>query len=58
MTGLYTGQAIGGFGATVAAAFFWPPSFHLTTVQFFLFYTSTYSSKTFVKFSTDSIFSA
>ncbi|BEG99492.1 MFS transporter [Bacteroides sedimenti] len=28
MTGLYTGQAIGGFGATVAAAFSWQATFH------------------------------
>jgi ACS family hexuronate transporter-like MFS transporter len=28
MTGLYTGQAIGGFGATVAAAFSWQTTFH------------------------------
>lgn len=28
MTGLYTGQAIGGFGATVAAAFTWHTAFH------------------------------
>lgn len=28
MTGLYTGQAIGGFGATVAAAFSWQETFH------------------------------
>jgi hypothetical protein len=28
MTGLYTGQAIGGFGATVAAAFSWNTTFH------------------------------
>ncbi|MCQ2267821.1 MAG: MFS transporter [Bacteroidaceae bacterium] len=28
MTGLYTGQAIGGFGATVAAAFSWQQTFH------------------------------
>nr|WP_320037575.1 MFS transporter [uncultured Bacteroides sp.] len=28
MTGLYTGQAIGGFGATVAAAFSWQSAFH------------------------------
>lgn len=28
MTGLYTGQAIGGFGATVAAAFTWNTTFH------------------------------
>ena len=28
MTGLYTGQAIGGFGATVAAAFSWQLTFH------------------------------
>ncbi len=28
MTGLYTGQAIGGFGATVAAAFSWQSTFH------------------------------
>lgn len=28
MTGLYTGQAIGGFGATVAAAFSWEETFH------------------------------
>lgn len=28
MTGLYTGQAIGGFGATVAAAFSWQVTFH------------------------------
>ena len=28
MTGLYTGQAIGGFGATVADAFSWHTSFH------------------------------
>lgn len=28
MTGLYTGQAIGGFGATVAAAFSWQEAFH------------------------------
>lgn len=28
MTGLYTGQAIGGFGATVAAAFSWHTTFH------------------------------
>lgn len=28
MTGLYTGQAIGGFGATVAAAFSWHTAFH------------------------------
>lgn len=28
MTGLYTGQAIGGFGATVADAFSWHPTFH------------------------------
>ena len=27
-TGLYTGQAIGGFGATVAAAFSWHTTFH------------------------------
>jgi len=29
MTGLYAGQAIGGFGATVAAAFTWQKTFHL-----------------------------
>ena len=28
MTGLYTGQAIGGFGATVAAAWSWHTAFH------------------------------
>lgn len=28
MTGLYTGQAIGGFGATVAAMFSWQTTFH------------------------------
>ena len=28
MTGLYTGQAIGGFGATVVAAFSWHTTFH------------------------------
>ena len=28
MTGLYMGQAIGGFGATVAAAFTWHTAFH------------------------------
>lgn len=28
MTGLYAGQAIGGFGATVAAAFSWQTAFH------------------------------
>ncbi|MFT3901960.1 MAG: MFS transporter [Niabella sp.] len=28
MTGLYTGQALGGFGATVAAAFSWHTAFH------------------------------
>lgn len=28
MTGLYTGQAIGGFGATVAAAYSWQATFH------------------------------
>lgn len=28
MTGLYTGQAIGGFGATIAAAFSWQETFH------------------------------
>ncbi|WP_080905232.1 MFS transporter [Parabacteroides sp. Marseille-P3160] len=28
MTGLYTGQAIGGFGATVAAAYSWKATFH------------------------------
>ena len=28
MTGLYTGQAIGGFGATVAAAYSWHSAFH------------------------------
>lgn len=28
MTGLYTGQAIGGFGATVAAAYSWKETFH------------------------------
>ncbi|MEG0454871.1 MAG: MFS transporter, partial [Bacteroides sp.] len=28
MTGLYMGQAIGGFGATVAAAFSWHATFH------------------------------
>lgn len=28
MTGLYTGQAVGGFGATVAAAFSWHTTFH------------------------------
>lgn len=28
MTGLYTGQAIGGFGATVAAAYTWHTTFH------------------------------
>ena len=28
MTGLYMGQAIGGFGATVAAAFSWNETFH------------------------------
>ncbi|MEG0889976.1 MAG: MFS transporter [Bacteroides sp.] len=28
MTGLYTGQAIGGFGATVAAAYNWHTTFH------------------------------
>ncbi len=28
MTGLYMGQAIGGFGATVAAAFSWQTTFH------------------------------
>lgn len=29
MTGLYAGQAIGGFGATVAAEFTWQKTFHL-----------------------------
>lgn len=29
MTGLYTGQAIGGFGATVAATFSWHTTFHV-----------------------------
>ena len=28
MTGLYTGQAIGGFGATIAAAYSWHATFH------------------------------
>ncbi len=28
MTGLYIGQAIGGFGATLAAAYSWPTTFH------------------------------
>ena len=28
MTGLYVGQAIGGFGATAAAAFSWQSTFH------------------------------
>lgn len=28
MTGLYTGQAIGDFGATVAATYTWPTTFH------------------------------
>ena len=28
MTGLYVGQAIGGFGATIAAAFSWQTTFH------------------------------
>lgn len=28
MTGLYTGQALGGFGATVAASFSWQDTFH------------------------------
>ncbi len=28
MTGLYTGQALGGFGATVAAAYSWHTAFH------------------------------
>ena len=28
MTGLYMGQAIGGFGATIAAAFSWQTTFH------------------------------
>lgn len=28
MTGLYTGQALGGFGATVAAAYSWQDTFH------------------------------
>lgn len=28
MTGLYTGQAVGGFGATIAAAFSWQTTFH------------------------------
>lgn len=28
MTGLYVGQAIGGFGATIAAMFFWHSTFH------------------------------
>lgn len=28
MTGLYTGQAVGGFGATIAAAFSWQATFH------------------------------
>lgn len=28
MTGLYAGQAIGGFGATVAAAYSWHTTFH------------------------------
>lgn len=28
MTGLYTGQAVGGFGATVAAAYSWHTTFH------------------------------
>ncbi len=28
MTGLYVGQAIGGFGATAAAAFSWQATFH------------------------------
>ncbi len=28
MTGLYVGQAVGGFGATVAAAFSWQSTFH------------------------------
>ncbi|MEX6687453.1 MFS transporter [Danxiaibacter flavus] len=29
MTGLYTGQALGGFGATIAAAFSWHATFHI-----------------------------
>jgi MFS family permease len=29
MTGLYTGQALGGFGATVAASFSWQQAFHV-----------------------------
>ncbi|WP_329904365.1 MFS transporter [Porphyromonas pogonae] len=29
MTGLYTGQAIGGFGATIAAAYSWHATFHI-----------------------------
>lgn len=28
MTGLYTGQALGGFGATIASAFSWQQTFH------------------------------
>ena len=28
MTGLYVGQALGGFGATIAAAFSWHTTFH------------------------------
>ena len=28
MTGLYTGQALGGFGATIAAAYSWQQTFH------------------------------
>lgn len=28
MTGLYVGKAVGGFGATVAAAFSWQATFH------------------------------
>ena len=28
MTGLYTGQALGGFGATIAGAYSWETTFH------------------------------
>ena len=28
MTGLYMGQALGGFGATIASAFSWKAAFH------------------------------
>jgi len=29
MTGLYMGQALGGFGATIASEFSWQQTFHL-----------------------------